>query len=116
MKKAESTIAPHTPGPWHVAAIKAGRIIGDETTEQAPEKLHISTANVMICTVYPSRLALYRRDARAIAELPAILAALRDCVASLEAAMEDPEADRDAMPPPALDRARLLLRRLDGAA
>ena len=43
-------------------------------------------------------------------------AALRDCVESLEAAMEDPEADRDAMPPPALDRARLLLGRLDGAA
>lgn len=106
--------APHTPGPWHVAAIKAGRIIGDETTDQAPEKLHISAANVMICTVYPSRLALYRRDARAIAELPAILAALRETVAALEAAGAAGEPGE--MPSPALDRARLLLARLDGAA
>lgn len=57
-----------------------------------------------------------RADAPAVALLPEFVAALRDCVESLEAAMEDPEADRDAMPPPALDRARLLLGRLDGAA
>jgi len=43
-----------------------------------------------------------------------LAAALRDTVAALEAAGADGEPGE--MPSPALDRARLLLARLDGAA
>lgn len=55
-----------------------------------------------------------KADAPAVALLPELLAALRDTVAALEAAGADGEPGE--MPSPALDRARLLLARLDGAA
>lgn len=97
-----------TPGPWRVvpstAHVGGISIRCDIVTDALPFAPSFVAGDIM------------PEDARAMAELPAILAALRDCVESLEAAMEDPEADRDAMPPPALDRARLLLARLDGAA
>lgn len=41
----------HTPGPYHVNAIKGGRVYGDETTPNA-EKYQLCNANATIATVY----------------------------------------------------------------
>ena len=57
----------HTAGPWHVNAIRANRIVGDET-EAEFDKLQIHGANCTIATVY------HRQDARLIASAPELLA------------------------------------------
>lgn len=66
---ARSAPARHTPGPWHVNAIKAGRVVGDETAAEF-DKLQINGGNSTIATVYR------RQDARPIAEVPALIDAL----------------------------------------
>lgn len=50
--------AQHTRTPYHVNAIKDGRIIGDETAPQ-PDKLTINSANAAIATVYRPRDARF---------------------------------------------------------
>lgn len=75
--------AKHTPGPWHVNAIKGNRIIGDETAEGA-EKLHIAGANATVATAYRPR------DARLIAAAPAMLEELYRCLPIVEDAESDP--------------------------
>ena len=75
----------HTPGPWHVNAIRANRIVGDET-EVEFDKLQIHGANCTIATVY------HRQDARLIASAPDLLAErdrLRALNAELLATMQE---------------------------
>lgn len=70
-----NTATARTQGTWHVVAIKAGRIVGDETAADF-DKLQIHAANATIATVYRAK------DARLIATAPALLAALKQmCVA-----------------------------------
>lgn len=65
-----------TPGPWHVNAMKNGRIIGDETT-RGYDKLQISSANATVATVYRGR------DARLIALAPDLLKVCQDILVYL---------------------------------
>ena len=67
-------ITTHTPGRWHVNAIKSGRIVGDETADDF-DKLQINCTNMTIATVYR------RRDARLIASAPELMEALQELLA-----------------------------------
>ena len=70
---ATETKVTHTPGPWHVNAIKDGRVIGDETA-MGFDKLQINNSNATVATVYRAK------DARLIAASPAMLEALEEAL------------------------------------
>lgn len=58
-----------TLSPWHANAIKAGRIIGDETVNDTFDKITINSHNATVATVYR------RADARLIKAAPELLEA-----------------------------------------
>jgi hypothetical protein len=66
-----------TLSPWHANAIKAGRIIGDETVNDTFDKITINSHNATVATVYR------RADARLIKAAPELLEALKAIKASL---------------------------------
>jgi len=71
-------------GTWHANAMKAGRIIGDETVNDTFDKITINASNCTIATVYR------RADATLIKSAPDLLAA---CEAALAAVVELDNAD-----------------------
>lgn len=67
--------AKHTPGPWHVNAIKGGRIVGDSSAPAGQyDKLMISNHNATVATVYRPV------DARLIAKAPELVECLREVI------------------------------------
>lgn len=88
-RKEKDMTQAHTPGEWHVNAIRDGRIIGDETAE-GWEKLHINGPNNTIARVY------HGPDARRIVS----------CVNAFEGL--DELARTSALPASVLANARLM--------
>lgn len=107
--------APHTPGPW---AASGSLIVRKETVIAVV--LHSSHTGAESekrkCRDYdrfaPKWTGEADGNALLLALAPELAASLRETVAALEAAGADGEPGE--MPSPALDRARLLLARLDG--
>jgi hypothetical protein len=91
-----------TAGPWHVNAIKNGRIVGDETAGEF-DKLQINAANCTVATVYRAK------DARAIAELPKLIEAARVLLAALAW-----EERRSGLKYSGSDDLRAVLARIEG--
>lgn len=63
----------HTPGPWHVNAIKNGKIVGDASAAEY-DKMMINGTNAGVATVFR------RRDASLIAAAPDMLAVLLEII------------------------------------
>ena len=94
----------HTPGPWHVNAIKAGRIVGDETSADF-DKLQINNANATVATVYRAK------DARLIAAAPELLEALKWALSKIPPPLERNKSNVEHVD--SYQQARLVLERVN---
>ena len=104
--------APHTPGPWVEDDFGCS---GAHHCGENPPPEDWTCVGIEDDSGFAEVIAYCHPDnAPLIALAPELAAALRETVAALEAAGADGEPGE--MPSPALDRARLLLARLDGAA
>ena len=93
-----------TAGPWHVNAIKDGRVVGDASTT-VYDKIQINSSNATVATVYRAC------DARLIAAAPEMAALLREAAENFDAVVHGGRPIHDELKFWA--QARALLARLE---